>query len=388
MHDFWFCNPAKIILGHNKVDEIGNVIKGFGENVLFVFGKGSIKENGLYQQIKDRLNDAGLGAIDHGGVQSNPRISHVAEGITLARQHRIDCVLAVGGGSVIDAAKVIAFGAVTDRDVWSFFTDRVKPEKALPIFTVPTLAGSGSEMNAGAVLTNEHTGQKLAMGAPCLVPKVSILDPNLTLTAPRNYTFYGLIDAFSHVMESYFNGENIEVPVQDRIAEGIFVSLIEISRRLLIDLFNYEYRANAMWAACMAHNGLLTAGRGRVTYEIHCLAHVLGALFDVPHGAAISVVMPAWLTFRLNQKLSKIAQFAIRVMGLDNHLDQNELTRIGIAEFKSWLTSVSGPVSLTELGIEGDAIPAIVDNLATAVSSGGMRDIDRRDLDEIVQLMF
>lgn len=388
MEDFWYYNPTKIIFGRNKVDEVGELVKPFGNKVLFIFGEKSIKQHGLYQRVKDRLRAASLQVIEHGGVKSNPRVSHVREGVTLGKQHKVDCVLAVGGGSVIDAAKAIAFGVLTEHDVWSFFTDRVKPEEALPICAVVTLAGSGSEASSGTVVTDDETSQKLDIASPCLIPKVSILDPALTLSVPRDYTVYGLIDTASHLMERYFNGERMIVPVQDRMTEGIILNLIEISRQLLADSENYEYRANVMWAASMAQNFLLQAGRGRVISEIHCLAHSLGALFDIPHGAAISVVLPAWMTFRLSQKLSKIAQFATRVMGVDEHLEQKELARTGIAEFKDWLSSIGGPVSLRELGVGEDALGSILENLAPMAFAGGMRDVNRKDIQELVKSMF
>jgi len=314
MYDFWYHNPTRIIFGANKVNEIGGVIKEFGEKILFVYGQKSIKQSGLYFHIKDLLASESLQVIEFGGVVSNPLIDHVRDGIKVAKNYGVDCILAVGGGSVIDSAKAIAFGVCTDKDIWSFFSDRIKPDKALPIFTVPTISGSGSEMNSGAVLSNSETKQKLAIGALCLAPKVSILDPTLTLTVPLKYTFYGLVDALSHILESYFNSENLFDSIQDRMCEGLMLSLFDITPRLLANLENYQYRGQAMWISCLAHNGILNTGRGKVVYKIHSIAHELGASSNMPHGEAISVSIPMWLDSDFDKLKNKIDQFEDRVI--------------------------------------------------------------------------
>lgn len=317
----------------------------------------------------------------------------------MARKHHVDCILAIGGGSVIDEAKVIAFGALSEQDVWDFFTLQVEkpekalpifPEKALPIFAIPTLAATGSEMNSGAVITDdENSGQKRGMTARCMAPQISILDPGLTLTVTKEYTVYGLVDTFSHVLDGYFNGdEDVDLPVQDGMCEGLFRSIIKISKQLLGNLENYNFRADAMWAACVANNRLLRVGRGRIAPETHCLAHSLGALFDIPHGAAISISIPAWMTFRQSQKKDRLVQFSKRVFELDGESGDTKVTSKGIEAIKEWLTSLNAPTSLLEFDVDKDKIPAIIENIEPTAFNGGMRNVDRQQLEKVIRLMF
>lgn len=363
MQDFWYQNSTKIIFGRDKVDEIGGLVKAFADNVLFVFGKESVFKSGLYNRLKNNLAASNIKVFDHGGVKSNPVVSHAREGIEKVRANKIECILAVGGGSVIDEAKVIAFGAFYQEDVWSFFTSGSKPAKALPVITVPTIAAAGSEMNSGAVISDEQAHQKLSIGAPCLSPKISILDPLLTLSVPDKYTFYGLVDAFSHILEPYFNGTDKDTVVQDHLAEGLFLSLIEISKRIMNNMQDYQVRSDLTWATCLSHNGLLGAGRGQIRYENHLISHSLGVLFDVPHGAALSVVIPGWMRYKLAQKLPKFLQFARRVMNVKGANSDQETAIQGINRLKDWFVSLGVPVRLGELGIKRTDIPLIIANI-------------------------
>lgn len=387
MRNFLYNNPCKIIFGKDRIDEVVDAVSCYGKKVLFVYGKASVKATGLYDRISKLLINSGIIFIEHGGVKSNPALSHAIEGIESAKRNKVDCILAVGGGSVIDEAKIIALGAVTDRDVWSFFSDGIKPQDALPIVTVLTLAATGSEMNGVAVLTNEATGEKLGIGGWCMIPKVSILDPSITFTVPREYSVYGFVDSFSHVMEGYFNGDSLFSLVQDEMAEGIFRSILKSSLNVLSDPGNYQYRSEAMWSACMAHNGLLNAGRGRVIYEIHCIAHVLGALFDIPHGATISVAMPAWMQFRMGKLSEKIRQLGGNVFCLENAEDK-DLAIQTLQCLKNWLAQIGSKTSLVELGVEKSSLPLISEKLRSACLSGGMRNVEEDQIHKLVELLF
>lgn len=387
MNDFQYMNSCKIIFGRDKVDEVAEAVAHYGKKILFVYGQNSIKITGVHDRITKLLKSSGIDFVEHGGVKSNPVLSHTVKGIELAKKHQVDCILAVGGGSVIDEAKIIAFGAVTDQDVWSFFSGRIKPQKALPIVTVLTISGTGSEMNSGAVLTNEKTAEKLGIGAWCIIPKISILDPSITFTVPEKFTIYGFVDAFSHVMEGYFNGEALFATVQDEIAEALFRSIIKSSLSILTAPENYTYRSDAMWSACLAHNGLLTAGRGKIVYEVHCVGHVLGALFDLPHGAAISVSIPAWMQFRMGSLLKKINQFGENVFGLEN-VDEKDLAYQTLQSLKNWLLQIGSHSSLVELGIDKSYIPLIFEKLKSACFSGGMRNVTQEQVHQLVKLLF
>jgi NADP-dependent alcohol dehydrogenase len=387
MKDFQYINPCKIIFGRDKVNEVAQAVACCGKRVMFVYGQNSIKAKGLYDRIKKLLSEAGLACVEHAGVKSNPVLSHVVRGVEVARQHQVDCILAVGGGSVIDEAKIIAFGALTDKPVWDFFSKRIKPDRALPLVTVATISGTGSEMNSGAVLTNEMDRQKLGIGAWCLIPKISILDPLLTYTVPKKNMAYGSVDAFSHVLEGYFNGEVEPALIQDKMAEGLFKSIVASSLNVLADPDNYSYRADAMWSACLAHNGLLNAGRGRVLYEVHAIAHVLGALFDLAHGAAISVALPAWMELRREMLAKKISQFGREVFGLDKADDRYAHERT-LERFKQWLAEIGAEVSLRELKIDRCHKPEVFEKLKSSFLAGGMRPVTDEETRQLVDRLL
>jgi len=384
MKDFTFYNPVKVVFGNGKSRTVGEEAAKYGKKVLFLYGKESIKKNGLHDTVAKSLSGAGVNFVEHGGVRSNPVVSHAREGVRIVRENDLEAVLAVGGGSVIDEAKAIAAGAVFDGDVWDFFVGKAKPDKALPIITVPTMAASGSEMNGNTVVTNSETGQKLAIYSPALFPKLSVLDPSLTVTVPENYTAYGIVDAFSHVLEAYFNGMEHFAIVQDRLAEGIFTSLMDISRRLMMQLHEYEPRADMMWASSLALAGIVAAGRGKVRWENHMMAHALGAVFDTPHGAALSVVMPGWMKFSLKRKTARLALFAERVMGVDRK-DGDENTALqGIEKTREWFSFMGVPVTLAQLGIQESDIPSVVDNVLPYFQKSGMTDMGGKEAEEIL----
>lgn len=365
MQDFYFYNTTKLLFGRNHFDNLKSELERFGRNVLFVYGKQSIHSNGLYERINGLVKAEGeLNIIDHGGVSSNPILSHVQEGVRKAKANNIDCILAVGGGSVIDEAKVIAAGYYVDHDVWDFFNGK-KPQKALPIVSVLTIAATGSEMNGGAVITNDTTNEKKGIGAGCLYPQTSIVDPQLTTTVSRDYTVYGLVDVMSHIFESYFNGSSASLAVQDNMAEGLMRAVIDVSIPLLEDLHSYEKRADMMWAATMAFQGCLIAGRGSIQYDIHQIAHAIGGLYNVAHGAALAFAMPRWMKMKLSDSIyrEKIARFAVRVMDSEKKSTILETAKSGIDLFVKWLREMNAPVDIKSLGIRECDIPDIANKV-------------------------
>lgn len=386
MQDFWTHIPTKIIFGRNKIEQIGEVTRTLGIKTLFVFGYESIQKRGIYQLVREKLNDMNVEVFDHGGVKPNPVISHVREGVKKAKSNQVDSILAVGGGSVIDEAKAIAMGAVVEDDVWDFFAIGKKPSKALAVIAVSTLAATGSEMNGSTVITNEETKEKIPISSPCLYPKISILDPLLTCSVSANLTAYGIVDAFSHVLEPYFNARDNNTPVQDRIAEALFLSLFEISKRLFNNLYDYNARADMMWTACMANNFLIHPGLGTIRYENHLIAHSLGAIFDIEHGAALSVIIPGWMKYTCLQKLRKFSQFASRVMGINDGLSEQEKANQGILKLKDWFASMGSPVSLKQLGITERDIHTIITSVIPLAAKSKMEDINRNVLREILNL--
>lgn len=381
MHDFSYINSCRIVFGRDKLDETANAIAQCGRKTLLVYGINSIMQSGVHARLVALLQKAGIPFVEHGGVKSNPVLSHALAGIETAKANEVDCILAVGGGSVIDEAKVIAFGAVTDRNVWSFFKEKTKPRDALPVVAVPTVPAAGSEVNPGAVLTNSQTGEKLGITSTCMIPRAAIIDPSLTFTLPRKYLVYGLVDAFSHVMEGYFNGSLLFAPIQDGVSEGLFRAIIQTGRNVLNDPGSYDYRSDAMWAACLAHDGSLNMGRGRIAFEIHAIAHAIGALFDVPHGAAISVVMPAWMRFRGGRLIGKGAQFAQNVFGLRG-ADERGLFLKGIDALEEWIGEMGSCGSLPDLGVEKSSAALLRDKLEEDLQAG------EGDSGRLIDLLF
>ena len=385
MKDFVYYNPVKVLFGRDTTDDVGKETAQFAKKILLVYGMASINKSGLYDRVKKSLRKAGVEAVDHGGVKSNPILSHAEEGIAKIKENSLEAVLAVGGGSVMDEAKAIAAGATADHSLWDFLSGEKKPQSALPIITIPTLAASGSEMNGNMVIMNERVSEKIGVYSPHLFPKVSILDPMLTVTVPADYTIYGIVDSFSHVLEPYFNGLETQTVLQDQLAEGLFHAIIDTSRRLLPNLKDYDARAGMMWSSSLALAGLLVAGRGRVRWENHQIAHALGAKFDVPHGAALAVVMPGWMKFSLKKKSSRLAKFGVDVMGAARGAD-NEATAInGIERFKEWLSLIGAPVTLEKIGVSEDDLPDLVKVVVDHFHRAGMTAMGESEASEILR---
>jgi alcohol dehydrogenase YqhD (iron-dependent ADH family) len=382
MQNFVFHNPTKILFGKNTIPDIGPETLAFGAKVLLVYGSGSIKKNGIYQQVTDSLLAAGAEIVEHPGVQSNPLLSHVRKGITLAKERKCQVVCAVGGGSVIDEAKAICAGAVVDHDVWKFFTGKKSVRSPLPLTTVLTLAASGSEMNSGMVITNEETRQKFGFANKQLFPKTSILDPEATFTVPADYTAYGAVDAIAHVLEFYFTTQE-PAPVQERLMEGLIINAMESCDRVLSDLHDYQGRADLMWTATLALNGLTAAGLGKVGFPMHLIEHSLSALYNVPHGAGLSAIIPGWMRYQSHTAPQRFAQFAERVFDVRSGSSE-ERGEKGIAILEEWFRKVKSPTSLKTLNIPVQEIPRIAENAVALARIWRMPDYDSERIQAIL----
>ncbi len=384
MQNFVFHNPTKVLFGQNTVPAIGEETAEHGSQVLLVYGGGSIKENGLYDTVLHSLNEAKLTIIEHSGVQSNPLLSHVQQGIHLAKKHQCDVVCAVGGGSVIDEAKAICAGSSVNHDVWKFFTGKKSVQSPLPLTTVLTLAASGSEMNSGMVITNDATMQKFGFANKQLFPKTSILDPASTFTVPADYTAYGAVDAIAHILEFYFTTTDPNTPVQDRFMEGLVINAMESCNKVLENPTNYDERANLMWTATLALNGLTGAGLGKVGFPMHMIEHSLSAFYNVPHGAGLSAIIPSWMRFHAPLFQKRFAQFAERVFNCSKGNDSEKAAR-GIEKLTAWFTRVNSPTSLNELNIPTDELEKIAKNSMTLAKVWRMRDYDEKKIVSILQ---
>jgi alcohol dehydrogenase YqhD (iron-dependent ADH family) len=355
---FTFHNPTRLIFGAGTLSQLGKTVSAYGKKALVVTGGGSVRKNGTFDRAVLSLNEAGVAVAECSGVEPNPRLSSVLRGAEMARKEGCDVVVALGGGSTMDAAKVMAAALFYEGDLWDMFphgqNNRRLPEHALPIITVPTLAATGSEMNCGSVITNEETTIKSFVADPCLYPKVAIVDPELTMSVPKNQTAFGVCDLITHVTESYFNGVD-GTPLQDRFAEGVILTAMEWGPKAVADGNDLEARAQVQWASVVALNGWVQVGTFG-PYPVHMIEHVLSAHHDIAHGAGLSIVNPAWMRFAARSRPARFVQFAERIFGISpKHPEDPDAITEGIDRFEAFLRSIGCPTRLYEAGI-GDAL--------------------------------
>ncbi len=387
MQNFVFHNTTKILFGRNTVAAIGPETAALGNRALLVYGRKSIKENGVYDEVVSSLQAAGLEVTDHGGVCSNPLLSHVRAGIEKAKKNNIDVIVAAGGGSVIDSAKAISAGTLVDHDVWKFFTGKKSIKKSLPLTTVLTLAAAGSEMNSGMVITNDDTREKFGFGNQRLYPKLSILNPEVTFSVPPDYTAYGAVDAISHVLEFYMTTDDPATPVQDRLMEGLIENAMDSCERCLDNPEDYNARADLMWTATLALNGLTAAGLGRVGFPMHMIEHSLSALYDIPHGAGLSIIIPGWLKWFSATNPARIARLAQRIfptMDSEGYTDE-EVAERAISILRNWFSRIDSPTSLQEIDVPGSDIAKIAENAVALAKIWRLKEYSRERIEEILR---
>ena len=336
-------NPVKLHFGRGVVEKLGDVISRYGKRVLLVYGGGSIKRNGIYDQVIDQLRKAGAEVFEYPGIKPNPIIEDVDAVAALGREKHIDVILAVGGGSVIDSAKMISITIPVNHTGWDFVKSVVKPKSAVPLVAVLTLAATGTEMNRFAVTQNNKTREKLGYGDPLIYPEESFLDPAFTLSVPADYTSYGISDLIAHCLEAYF-GEG-EATLSDRFVYAIIREAMDNGPALMNDLGNYRLREIIMYAATSALNNLTIYGRKYGDWGVHSIGHTLSVLYDIPHGASLSIVYPAWMKFHLKKIPDRIAELGKNLFGTRT-ADET------IDGFEGFFTSIQSPVRLKESGID------------------------------------
>ena len=362
---FEFQNPTKLIFGAGVLARLGEVTRAHGSRALVVTGGGSVKRNGTFDRAVASLAAAGISYAECSGVEPNPRNASVIRGAAIARAEQCDVIIALGGGSTMDAAKVMAAAVYYEGDPWDMIYHGQSaphvPTRALPIITVPTLAATGSEMNGGAVITNEQTTVKSFVMAECLYPKVALVDPELTLTVPKDQTAYGVCDLITHVTEGYFNGQD-GTPLQDRFAEGVIQTAIEWGPKAVADGSDIEARAQVQWASVVALNGWVQAGV-ESGYPVHMIEHVLSAHHDIAHGAGLAIVNPAWMRFAAKARPARFVQFAQRIFGLvPQGPDDLACALAGIDKFEAFLRDIGCPTRLSEVGIGSEQLQAYAED--------------------------
>lgn len=376
MKKFVFYNPTQIVFGENQTKNIGRYLK--NKKCLLLYGGGSIKQNGIYDKVMDSLKNHNVSVVEKSGIKPNPVLSFVYEAIELAKKEKVDCILAVGGGSVIDSAKAIAAGFYYDGDVWDFFTDKAQIKQALPIYVVLTLAATASEMNSGAVITNEKTKQKFNIRSDCLFPKISILDPINTYTVPKNHVANGSVDAIVHVLEGYFTRKYPSTPIQDGFVETIVETVVSSTKQILENPTDYDARANFMWSATLALNGLTTAGIGDYAFPNHMMGHSLSALYDIAHGSTLSIAFPAWLRYNSKNLNERLKRFGSRVFGTQE-------PQKTIEAIENYFASIGAPTRLKDVGLNESDIEAIAQNAVALAQKWNLTEYTKERIAEILK---
>lgn len=386
MHHFVYDIPTKVYFGENQLCHLGAELLKYGKNVLFVYGGGSIKTIGLYDVLMKYMKEAGLSVWELSGVEPNPRIASVRAGVNLCKEHQIDVVLAVGGGSAIDAAKFMAAGACVDHDPWDFFVQGAPILAALPIVTVLTIAATGSEMDNIGVISNMETRDKIGKGASVLFPRVSFLDPTLTYSVSPYQTACGAADIMSHIMETYFTKEE-DLFMLDCVMEGLMKTVIKYGPIALKDPENYEARANLMWASSWAINGFVMGGKRKV-WSCHAMEHQLSAVYDITHGLGLAILTPRWMKYCLSpQTLQKYVQFGVNVFGIDPSLPEMEIATLGIQRLEAFFFEELGlEDGFGPLGIKQEEFAAMAIKACKGSSIAGFKTLYPKDVEIIYQM--
>ena len=349
MENFSFKAYTEMIFGKGQITNLPEVISRYGKNILLAYGGGSIKRNGIYDSVKKLLKDYNIIELDK--IEPNPKIETVRRGVKLCKENNIDVILAVGGGSTIDCAKVVAAGAFYDGDPWDLVTNPEKIDKVLPIVTILTLAATGSEMNGNAVISKMDTNEKLGTASVNMKPQVSILDPEYLYTLPSIQTAAGTADIMSHVFESYFK-KTEGAFVQDKFSEGLLETCIKYCPIALKDPTNYEARANLMWASSMALNGLCGSGKPGA-WTCHPIEHELSAFYDITHGVGLAIVTPRWMRYILSENtVDKFVDYAINVWKLEPKEDKFALANEAIDLTEKFFKDCGIPMTLKEVNID------------------------------------
>lgn len=363
MNNFVFYSPTEFVFGKATEMQVGALARKHGaRKVMIVYGGGSVVRSGLLDRVKQSLQEAGIEYCLMGGVQPNPVDTKVYEGIEFCRREQADMLLPVGGGSVIDTAKAIAAGVLYEGDFWDFYIGKAKVTKALKVAVVLTIPAAGSEGSGNTVITKLDGLQKLSLRVPeVLRPVFSIMNPELTYTLPSFQTACGVADMMAHIMERYFTNTQ-EVEIGDRLCEGTLMAIINEAPKVMRNPEDYGARANLMWAGMIAHNG--TCGVGcEEDWASHFLEHEISAIYGVTHGAGLSVIFPAWMTWMVEHNVGKIAQYAVRVWGVPESEDKKAVALEGIGKLKAFFSSLGLPVTFKELGVENPDIDRLADSL-------------------------
>lgn len=385
MQNFRFMSPTDFIFGKDSELSVGAEVRKYGNKVLFHYGGGHIRKNGLYDRIINSMEQSGIEYIELGGVKANPDVELVRQGIEICRKEKVDFILAAGGGSVIDSAKAIAMGVFYEKDVWDYFTGDAEIRKALQVGVILTIPATGSEASNTSVLTNSAEGHlKRAVSSDLLKPVFAVMNPELTYSLPAYQTAAGGVDIMSHVLERYFTLEP-DCGFTDRLCEATLRTVIQSLPKVLKNPEDYAARAEIMWAGTIAHNGILGVGRSE-DWGSHMLGHEISALYDLTHGATLSIVIPQWMKYVYKTDITRFVKYAVNVWNVEEDFyDQEQTALEGIRRTKEFFSSVGMPVSLKEAEISGERIEEMAEKCTKYGAVGGFKKLEKQDCINIYQ---
>ena len=387
LYDFSYQNPTRIHFGKKAINKLAGELREYGKNILLVYGKASIKKIGLYDQVMNILQAEGKTVVELAGINANPRYTQLLEGARLVREHNIDLILAVGGGSVIDCAKGIACAAYAEGDVWQRYYVNQEPvtNRVVPVGSILTMAGTGSEMNSGSVITNEAENLKIGRVYPLalVTPRFSILNPEYTYSVPKYQMISGIFDIFSHLMEQYFSGD--DDCTSDYLIEGLMLSLISASRKAIVNPEDYEARSNIMWCATMGLNKILGLSKTQ-DWEVHMIEHQLGAYTDCAHGIGLAIISPAYYRYIYRYGLHKFVRYAKHIWGVEDKGQGDEAIALeGINRLEAFIAELGIPATLREVGATEEMLPLIANSTALG---GGYKQLNAEDILAILKACY
>jgi len=380
MENFIAYNPTKLYFGKNVIEKLPNEINKFGNKVLLLTGKGSVKKYGYYDQVVALLNESGKKIVEFSGIKPNPVVDDAEKVVQIAQNEQVDFIVALGGGSVIDTAKMVNMAYANDLPVWDIMKHEVKPTRKVPLIAILTLAATGTEMNGAAVLQNHQTQEKIGYFSPLMYPTVSFLDPSWTFSVPKNQTVNGMVDLVAHSLEAYFSGG--DAPLSDRFVAANILETMDYAPKLLQNLKDYDLRARMMWTASIAENG--TTMHGRTTngdWGTHALAHHISLLWDTPHGATLSVMFPAWLK-ALQERIEN------RLIKLGELLTGKNITAVeSIQLIEKFFESIGAPTRFAQLGLQENDKQKLLDLWLINHPEGMHHKLDEEDYQNIIKYL-
>ncbi len=384
MDNFVFFNPTKIFFGKDQISNLAEEVAKYGTNVLIVTGGGSVKKNGLFDIAVSLLKDK-CNIYELNGVEPNPRLNTVKKGIDLCKEKKVDIVLAIGGGSVIDASKAICAGAKYEGDVWDFYTRKKTIKEALPLGTILTLAATGTEMNGNSVVTNWDIKEKRGTGSIFLYPKFSILDPTYTYTVPKEHTINGIVDIMAHVFEQYFSHTKNTL-LQDQLCESVLRTVIDNAQTVINKPDDYEARSNILLSGTMALNGMIKMGMAG-DWASHAIEHELSAIYDIPHGGGLAIIFPNWMRYVLDDGIDKFKRYAIKVWDVEiAGKTDKEIALEGIEKTSEFFKEIGAPISLKYYNIGEEYIDTMAKKAVGGRAIGGYKSLEYNDVKKILTM--